>query len=45
MVKKSVNMMKKMMDPNIIDYYLINYATPSINVTKSVLENLDNAYD
>ena len=31
MAKKSLNMMKKMMDPNIIDYYtVINCAIPSI---------------
>ena len=30
MAKKSLNMMEKMMDPNIIDYYIINCAIPSI---------------
>ena len=28
--KKSLNIMEKMMDPNIIDYYIINCAIPSI---------------
>ena len=28
--KKSLNMIEKMMDPNIIDYYIINCAIPSI---------------
>ena len=30
MAKKSLNMIEKMMDPNIIDYYIINYLIPSI---------------
>ena len=30
MAKKSLNMIEKMMDPNIIDYYIINSAIPSI---------------
>ena len=30
MAKKSLNMIEKMMDPNIIDYYIINRAIPSI---------------
>ena len=30
MAKKSLNMMEKMMDPNMIDYYIINCAIPSI---------------
>ena len=30
MAKISLNMMEKMMDPNIIDYYIINCAIPSI---------------
>ena len=30
MAKKSLNMIEKMMDPNIIDYYIINCAIPSI---------------
>ena len=30
MAKKSLNMMERMMDPNIIDYYIINCAIPSI---------------
>ena len=30
MAEKSLNMMEKMMDPNIIDYYIINCAIPSI---------------
>ena len=30
MAKKSFNMIVKMMDPNIIDYYIINCAIPSI---------------
>ena len=30
MAKKSLNMMEKKMDPNIIDYYIINCAIPSI---------------
>ena len=29
MAKKLLNMMEKMMDANIIDYYIINYAIPS----------------
>ena len=37
--------MEKIMDPNIIDYYIINYAKPSIItienlVTKSILASL-----
>ena len=32
MAKKSLNMIEKMMDPNIIDYYIINCAIPSIYV-------------
>ena len=28
MAKKSFNMIEKMMDPNIIDYYIINCAIP-----------------
>ena len=30
MAKKSLNMIEKMMDPNIIDYNIINCAIPSI---------------
>ena len=30
MAKKSLNMIGKMMDPNIIDYYIINFTIPSI---------------
>ena len=30
MAKKSLNMIEKMMDPNIIDYYIINCAIQSI---------------
>ena len=30
MAKKSLNMMEKIMDPNIIDYNIINCAIPSI---------------
>ena len=30
MAEKSLNMKGKMMDPNIIDYYIINCAIPSI---------------
>ena len=30
MAKKSLNMMGKMMDANMIDYYIINCAIPSI---------------
>ena len=30
MAKKSLNMIEKMMDSNIIDYYIINCAIPSI---------------
>ena len=30
MAKKSLNMIEKMIDPNIIDYYIINCAIPSI---------------
>ena len=30
MAKKSLNMIEKMMDPNIIDYYIINCAIPLI---------------
>ena len=30
MAKKSLNKIEKMMDPNIIDYYIINCAIPSI---------------
>ena len=30
MAKKSLTMIEKMMDPNIIDYYIINCAIPSI---------------
>ena len=30
MATKSLNMIEKMMDPNIIDYYIINCAIPSI---------------
>ena len=30
MAKKSLNMMEKMINPNIIDYYIINCAIPSI---------------
>ena len=30
MAKKSLNMIEKMMDPDIIDYYIINCAIPSI---------------
>ena len=30
MAKKSLNMIEKMMDPNIIDYYIIDCAIPSI---------------
>ena len=33
MAKKSLNMIEKMMDPNIIDYYIINCAIPSIIIT------------
>ena len=28
MAKKSLNMIEKMMDPNMIDYYIINRAIP-----------------
>ena len=34
MAKKSLNMMEKIMDPNIIDYYIINCAIPSIITTE-----------
>ena len=30
MAKKSMKMIEKMMDPNIIDYYIINCSIPSI---------------
>ena len=30
MAKRSLNIMEKMMDPNIIDYYVINFEIPSI---------------
>ena len=30
MAKKPLNMIEKMMDPNMIDYYIINFAIPSI---------------
>ena len=30
MAEKSLNMMEKMRDPNIIDYYIINCAIPSV---------------
>ena len=42
MAKKSLNMIEKMMDPNIIDYYIINCAIPSQSkiVTKSILASL-----
>ena len=40
MAKKSLNMIEKMMDPNIIDYYIINCAIPSKIVTKSILASL-----
>ena len=30
LAKKSLNIIEKIMDPNIIDYYIINYAIPSI---------------
>ena len=30
MAKKSLNMIERMMDPNIIDYYMISCAIPSI---------------
>ena len=30
MAKKSLNMIEKMMDPNISDYYVMNCAIPSI---------------
>ena len=30
MARKSLNMIEKMMDPNIIDHYIINRAIPSI---------------
>ena len=34
-------MIEKMMDPNIIDYYIINCAIPSIiTITKSILASL-----
>ena len=36
--KKSLNMMEEMMDPNIIDYYIIN--TQSKMVAKSILASL-----
>ena len=32
MAKKSLNMMEKMMDLDIIDYYIINCAIPSITI-------------
>ena len=35
MAKKSLNMIEKMMDPNIIDYYIINCAIPSIITIKN----------
>ena len=35
MAKKSLNMMEKMMDPNKIDYYIINCAIPSINTIEN----------
>ena len=35
MAKESLNMMEKMMDPNIIDYYIINCAIPLIITTKN----------
>ena len=40
MAKKSLNMMEKKMDPNIIDYYIINCAIPSI-VTIENLYQID----
>ena len=30
MIKKSLNVIEKMMDPNIIDHYIINCAIPSM---------------
>ena len=35
MAKKSLNMIEKMMDLNIIDYYIINCAIPSIITTEN----------
>ena len=35
MAKKTLNMIEKMMDPNIIDYYIINCAIPSIITIKN----------
>ena len=35
MAKKSLNIIEKMMDPNIIDYYIINCAIPSIITIKN----------
>ena len=35
MAKISLNMIEKMMDPNIIDYYIINCAIPSIITIKN----------
>ena len=45
MAQKSLDMIEKMMDLNIVDYYIINCAIPSIitikNVTKLILASLD----
>ena len=35
MTKESLKMTEKMMDPNIIDYDIINYAIPSIIAIKN----------
>ena len=35
MAQKSLNMMEKMMDSNIIDYYIINCAIPSIMIIEN----------
>ena len=35
MAEKSLNMMVKMMYPNIIDYYIINCAIPSIIIIEN----------
>ena len=40
MPKKSLNMIEKMMDPNIIEIYIINCAIPSIITTKIVTKSI-----
>ena len=39
MAKKQLNMMEKMMDPNFIDYYIIDYAIPLIIDKRKSLPN------